>query len=149
MLASGTPPPYPHRLLLNEALGGGGRVCSFYMAFYSCLLLHSVRPFRVRHSTVSVMMDTSDNQNKHHHKHSKHSKHSHSKRKHKHHHHHHHHHHHSKKKHHKHKSKVKLDERALLSALECLEADALDSIRVEVSFTLPQPLQRETYMYMY
>ena len=86
-------------------------------------------------STVSVTMDMSENQeNKHHHKRSKHSKHSRSKRKRKHrHHHHHHHHHHSKKKHHKHRSKVKLDERALLSALESLEADALDSIRVEVS----------------
>ena len=74
---------------------------------------------------------------KHHHKH-KHHHHGNSSssdrtHKHKHHHRKHRHHkHHGHKKHHRHKTKVDLDKAAIQSALEILEADALEAVNDQV-----------------
>jgi len=84
---------------------------------------------------AGITMDLVDKQESRHHKrskHSKHSRHSHRKSKHRHRKHHRRHHKKSHGKHHRHRAKLRIDEQALQSALESLEVDALDSIRMEV-----------------
>ena len=92
---------------------------------------------------AGITMDHVDKQESRHHKHSKHSKHSrHSHRKSKYRHRKHHRRHHKKShgKHHRHRAKLRIDEQALQSALESLEVDALDSIRMEVCGVIMLPL---------